>query len=128
GVRIYWPPSYSQDAAAPVVLYFHGGGFVVGDLDSYDGTARQHAVGTEAIVVSVDYRLAPEHTYPAAVEIQHDGRRRVLRIAWRPIDPDADRSRRAGDGPVLDAQLGVQRPARQVAEPLPGGVDTVLGG
>ncbi|OBH35548.1 lipase, partial [Mycobacterium sp. E342] len=68
GVGIYWPPSYSQDAAAPVVLYFHGGGFVVGDLDSYDGTARQHAVGTEAIVVSVDYRLAPEHTYPAAVE------------------------------------------------------------
>lgn len=68
GVRIYWPPSHSEDAAAPVVLYFHGGGFVVGDLDSYDGTARQHAVGADAILVSVDYRLAPEHTYPAAVE------------------------------------------------------------
>ncbi|BBY00356.1 alpha/beta hydrolase [Mycobacterium seoulense] len=68
GVRIYWPPSHSERIASPVVLYFHGGGFVVGDLDSYDGTARQHAVGADAIVVSVDYRLAPEHPYPAAVE------------------------------------------------------------
>jgi acetyl esterase/lipase len=51
-----------------VVLFFHGGGFVVGDLDTHDGTARLHAVGADAIVVSVDYRLAPEHPYPAAVE------------------------------------------------------------
>jgi acetyl esterase/lipase len=70
-VRIYWPPTHSDhhpDGAAPVVLYFHGGGFVTGDLDTHDGTARQHAVGADAIVVSVDYRLAPEHPYPAAVE------------------------------------------------------------
>ncbi|BBY36491.1 lipase [Mycobacterium mantenii] len=71
-VRIYWPPAHSdghpEGAAAPVVLYFHGGGFVIGDLDTHDGTARQHAVGADAIVVSVDYRLAPEHPYPAAVE------------------------------------------------------------
>ncbi|ORB77632.1 alpha/beta hydrolase [Mycobacterium timonense] len=67
-VRIYWPPSHSESCPAPVVLYFHGGGFVIGDLDTHDGTARQHAVGAGAIVVSVDYRLAPEHPYPAAVE------------------------------------------------------------
>lgn len=68
-VRIYWPPSHSEtDVPAPVVLFYHGGGFVVGDLDTHDGTARQHAVGADAIVVSVDYRLAPEHPYPAAVE------------------------------------------------------------
>lgn len=70
-VRIYWPPIHSdgqESAASPVVLYFHGGGFVIGDLDTHDGTARQHAVGADAIVVSVDYRLAPEHPYPAAVE------------------------------------------------------------
>ncbi|EFG74291.1 hydrolase, alpha/beta domain protein [Mycobacterium parascrofulaceum ATCC BAA-614] len=71
-VRIYWPPidsgTSTGSTAPPVVLYFHGGGFVVGDLDSYDGTARQHAAGADAIVVSVDYRLAPEHPYPAAVE------------------------------------------------------------
>ncbi|OCB27591.1 lipase, partial [Mycobacterium malmoense] len=68
----YWPPidsgTSTGSTAPPVVLYFHGGGFVVGDLDSYDGTARQHAAGADAIVVSVDYRLAPEHPYPAAVE------------------------------------------------------------
>ncbi len=67
GVRIYWPPG-DDGAQRPVVLYFHGGGFVVGDLDTHDGPARQHAVGADAIVVSVDYRLAPEHPYPAAVE------------------------------------------------------------
>ncbi|OBI87691.1 alpha/beta hydrolase [Mycobacterium asiaticum] len=65
-IRIYWPPNESD--TAPVVLFFHGGGFVMGDLDTHDGTSRQHAVGADAIVVSVDYRLAPEHPYPAAIE------------------------------------------------------------
>lgn len=65
-VRIYRPDA--DDAPKPLVLFFHGGGWVVGDLDTYDGTARLHAVATGAVVVSVDYRLAPEHPYPAAVE------------------------------------------------------------
>ncbi|MGE2834430.1 alpha/beta hydrolase [Mycobacterium sp. SMC-4] len=65
-VRVYRPP---VDASVlPVVVFLHGGGWSVGDLDTYDGTARVHAVGAEAVVVSVDYRLAPEHPYPAAVE------------------------------------------------------------
>ena len=50
----------------PLVLYFHGGGFVTGDLDSHDASARALARRTGAIVVSVGYRLAPEHTFPAA--------------------------------------------------------------
>lgn len=50
----------------PVVLYFHGGGFVTGDLDSHDASARAIARRTGAIVVSVAYRLAPEHKFPAA--------------------------------------------------------------
>jgi acetyl esterase len=50
----------------PVVLYFHGGGFVTGDLDSHDASARALARRTGAIVVSVAYRLAPEHKFPAA--------------------------------------------------------------
>jgi acetyl esterase len=66
-IRLYWPPDVG-DAVVPVVMFFHGGGWVVGDLDSYDGDARRHAVGSGALVVSVDYRLAPEHPYPAAVD------------------------------------------------------------
>jgi len=65
-IRIYWPPT--DHVAPPVVVFFHGGGFVVGDLDTHDGTCRQHAVGASAVVVSVDYRLAPEHPYPAAID------------------------------------------------------------
>ena len=66
-IRVYWPPT-TGDSAPPVVVFIHGGGWCVGDLDTYDGTAREHAVGAGAVVVSVDYRLAPEHPYPAAVE------------------------------------------------------------
>ncbi|CDO11292.1 alpha/beta hydrolase [Mycolicibacterium cosmeticum] len=65
-VRVYRPDT--AESRPPVVLFFHGGGWVVGDLDTYDGTAREHAVGAGAVVVSVDYRLAPEHPYPAAVD------------------------------------------------------------
>jgi acetyl esterase/lipase len=66
-IRLYWP-SEAGAGPVPVVMFFHGGGWVVGDLDSYDNDARRHAVGAGALVVSVDYRLAPEHPYPAAVD------------------------------------------------------------
>ncbi|MCF6386050.1 alpha/beta hydrolase [Mycobacterium sp. MBM] len=66
-VRIYWPPIEQHDNL-PVLVYYHGGGWAIGDLDTHDHVARAHAVGAETIVVSVDYRLAPEHPYPAGVE------------------------------------------------------------
>ncbi|OBB65505.1 MULTISPECIES: alpha/beta hydrolase [unclassified Mycobacterium] len=65
-VRIYWPPLEPEEAL-PVVVFYHGGGFCLGGLDTHDPLARAHAVGAEAIVVSVDYRLAPEHPFPAGV-------------------------------------------------------------
>jgi acetyl esterase/lipase len=58
-IRVYWPPT--DGSALPVVVFIHGGGWSVGDLDTYDVEARGHAVGAGAVVVSVDYRLAPEH-------------------------------------------------------------------
>ena len=65
--RIYWPPVEQHDNL-PVIVYYHGGGWAIGDLDTHDHVARAHTVGAEAIVVSVDYRLAPEHPFPAGVE------------------------------------------------------------
>ncbi|HET9892964.1 MAG TPA: alpha/beta hydrolase [Mycobacterium sp.] len=65
-VRIYWPDS--DRTPLPVVVFYHGGGFCLGDLDTHDPVARAHAVGGEAIVVSVGYRLAPEHPFPAGVD------------------------------------------------------------
>ena len=64
-VRIYRP---SAAGPLPLIVYFHGGGFVVGDPDYTDAVTRILALRTPAVVVSVDYRLAPEHKLPAAVD------------------------------------------------------------
>jgi len=64
-VRIYTPEG---EEPRPAVVFFHGGGWVIGNLDTHDGTARKLANAAGAVVVSVDYRLAPEHPYPAAAE------------------------------------------------------------
>jgi acetyl esterase len=64
-VRIYQPAGAGPK---PVLLYLHGGGWVIGSLDSHDGICRELAEGAGCVVVSVDYRLAPEHCYPAAPE------------------------------------------------------------
>jgi len=65
--RIYWPVSNNTNQL-PLLVYYHGGGFMMGDLDLFDAIARSLAASTRAIVVSVDYRLAPRHPFPAAVE------------------------------------------------------------
>jgi acetyl esterase len=64
-IRHYRP---SPDTELPVVVYCHGGGWTIGDLDTHDAEARRLALGCDAIVLSVDYRLAPEHPFPAALE------------------------------------------------------------
>jgi acetyl esterase len=65
-VRIYWPSA--ERGSRPGVVYFHGGGWVICDLDTHDGACRRLANEIGAVVVSVDYRLAPEHRWPAAAE------------------------------------------------------------
>ena len=65
-VRVYRPRGAA--GALPVTLYFHGGGFVLGDLEAYDAVCRQLCADSGVMVVSAAYRLAPEHPYPAAVE------------------------------------------------------------
>lgn len=64
-VRVYTPPSESQ---LPVVVFFHGGGWVAGDLDTHDAVCRSLADRTGAVLMSVDYRLAPEQIFPAAAD------------------------------------------------------------
>ncbi len=56
------------DGTRPTIVFFHGGGWVIGDLETHDQTCRAMARDTDAVVVAVDYRLAPENRFPAAVE------------------------------------------------------------
>jgi acetyl esterase len=65
GVRVYTPHG---EPPFPMVVWFHGGGWVVGTLDTFDPICRALAAAVPAVVVAVDYRLAPEHRFPAAVE------------------------------------------------------------
>lgn len=65
-VRIYRRIGPLQHA--PAIVYLHGGGWVVGDLDTHDGSCRLLALQTDCVVVAVDYRLAPEHPFPAAID------------------------------------------------------------
>ncbi|WP_445488315.1 alpha/beta hydrolase [Rhodopseudomonas sp. RCAM05734] len=68
-VRIYTPLTLRKaDGMAPCLVFFHGGGWVIGDLDSHDVVCRTLAAEGEMIVISVDYRLAPEHKFPAAID------------------------------------------------------------
>ena len=66
-VRIYVPHG-APPTPRPALVWLHGGGFVIGDLDTAESAATALADATKAVVVSVDYRLAPEHRFPAAVE------------------------------------------------------------
>jgi len=64
-VRVYVPES---EGPYPTLVYYHGGGWVIGDLDSHDETCRVLASGADCMVVSVDYRLSPEHEFPTPLE------------------------------------------------------------
>lgn len=66
--RVYWPQSAQGVGALPTVLFIHGGGHVLGDLDTHDNQARALCRDTEAVVVSIEYRLAPEDPWPAATD------------------------------------------------------------
>lgn len=67
-IRIYRPREAQSGERLPVLLFLHGGGFVIGDLDTHDGACRRLARHGDCMVVAVDYRLAPESKFPAAVD------------------------------------------------------------
>jgi acetyl esterase len=119
--RLYRPASAPPHAAIPLLVFFHGGGFVIGDVGSYDDLARFFAVQGQLAIVSVDYRLAPEHPFPGG---QEDG---LAAFAWairhaRDIGADAARIAVGGDsaGGTVAAAIssvaesrGLRRPAYQ---------------
>jgi acetyl esterase len=64
-LRLYWPEA---PAPTPAIAYYHGGGHVIGSLDTHDLVARNLCAGVGAVVASVDYRMGPEHKFPAAID------------------------------------------------------------
>ena len=70
-LRVYWPREAKPAELFPVLLWLHGGGFVIGNLDTHDSVCRMLATQADCVVVAVDYRLAPEFKFPAAVEDCH---------------------------------------------------------
>jgi acetyl esterase len=67
-LRLYRPLGSKNTALLPVLVYYHGGGWVIGDLDTHDTLCREIANASGCAVVAVDYRMAPEHPFPAAVD------------------------------------------------------------
>jgi acetyl esterase len=92
-IRIYTPKGTGP---FPVLVFFHGGGFVICNLDTHDSICRSLANGASCIVVSVDYRLAPEHKFPAAVDDAYAATQWVELNADR-IKGDPDRIAVGGD-------------------------------
>lgn len=93
--RVFTPAGH-EDEALPVVVYFHGGGWVIANLDVYEPSCRALSNAAEAIVVSVNYRQAPEAPYPAAVTDAYDATQWVLQNAAK-IGGDPNRVAVAGE-------------------------------
>ncbi|NYT84139.1 alpha/beta hydrolase [Pollutimonas harenae] len=92
--RIY--RAVADSTSVPAVVFFHGGGFVLGDLDSHDIVCRQICHESACTVIAIDYRLAPEHKFPAAVDDAIDATAWVREHAAE-LNIDADRIALAGD-------------------------------
>ena len=107
--RLYASRVNEDRGPLPVLTHFHGGGWVQGDLDTHHGTCSKLALWSGTIVVAVDYRLAPEHKFPAAVEDCLAAYRWLRRHA-RELGADPDRVAVAGDsaGGNLAAVLSQQ--------------------
>ena len=121
--RTYEPKAPRRhNGLSPALVFFHGGGWVIGDLDSHDVVCRQLAVEGALIVISVDYRLAPEHKFPAATDDAIAATKWIAAHA-RELGIDASRlaiggdsaggnlaavvalAARDGDGPAISGQV-----------------------
>ena len=115
--RVYAPLA-KVDGPQPLILYFHGGGFVLGDVDQYDATPRSLAQRTGAIVVSSHYRQAPEHRFPAAHEDAFAAWRWLIEHA-EALGGDVERAAIVGEGSGGNLALNVALRARDEGIAVP---------
>ena len=101
-LRLYRGIGTAADAVLPCLVFYHGGGWVIGDLDSHDVVCRQLANATGACVIAVDYRLAPEAKFPAAVD---DSKAATAWIIGNAADLRIDPSRIAVGGDSAGGNL-----------------------
>ena len=117
-LRLYRPAGTSGSERLPVLVYFHGGGWTIGDLDTHDVLCRQLAQASGAAVVSVDYRLGPEQRFPAAVD-DCVAATRWVRAQADALALDASRLAVGGDSAGGNLAAVVCLVLREGGEPLP---------
>ena len=117
-LRLYRPAGTSGSERLPVLVYFHGGGWTIGDLDTHDVLCRQLAQASGAAVVSVDYRLGPEQRFPAAVD-DCVAATRWVRAQADTLALDASRLAVGGDSAGGNLAAVVCLVLREAGEPLP---------
>lgn len=116
--RLYDPGRGAAGRAAPMIVYWHGGGWVIADLETYDASARALAEETGAVVLSAHYRQGPEHRFPAA----HDDAVAVCRWATqnaRRLGADPTRTAVAGESAGGNLAINAAIAARDMGLPLP---------
>jgi acetyl esterase len=117
-LRLYRPlkPVDADGTRLPVLVYYHGGGWVIGDLDTHDTLCRELANASGCAVVAVDYRMAPEHRFPTAVDDSLAALRWVRREAAS-LGLDADRMAVGGDSAGGNLAAVVALSARDAGDP-----------
>ena len=115
-LRFFFPDAV--DGRYPILLFFHGGGWVLGSIDSYNRTCAQMAKLTRHQVISVDYRLAPEHPFPAAVEDCYAAAQMVMANAGL-LGASADQVTLIGDSAGGNLAAAVSLMMRDRGEYLP---------
>ncbi|WP_182084895.1 alpha/beta hydrolase [Aureimonas sp. ME7] len=114
--RVYTPPG---SGPFPLVVYYHGGGWVIADIDTYDASARSLAAGSKAVVVSVDYRHAPEHKFPAAHEDAFAAYKWIVEHSGE-MNADATRIAVAGEsaGGNLATNVAIMARDAKITQPI----------
>jgi acetyl esterase len=115
-LRVYRPAGVPAAAPLPVYVYFHGGGWVIGDLETHDVICRQLTAESGTSVISVDYRLAPEHKFPAAAEDAWAATRWIVAHAGE-LGVDASRLAVGGDSAGGNLAAVVALMAREAGAP-----------